>query len=643
MNLGAISPSYRVAAVQYSPKLGEKERNVRELGLLVQEAIAHQARLIVLPEMASTGYCWTSREEIAPYVEPIPGPTTEYFQLLATHHRCYIAVGLPEVDPLTQVYYNSVALLGPDGLVGTYRKLHSYIAEPRWARDGDRGLPVWETELGRISTLICMDAGYCESSRIAALHGADVVLLLTNWDDEACPSSRWMARAFENGVYVIASNRYDRERGVQFSGGSCVLNPDGSIQAYRDNGAGIVYGEVDIRRSRDKRWGGNDEVAGDRLADRHPAEYVSLVNNTYLWEPLRFHSLYAMGELPGGQLSCVGILQIDLSLFASSPRSPATQTIPQLVHRLLQENAPVNPDIVVLPELLIPGPVPTNGQTLVDHFRAGAISVPGPETAMLAALAGELQVYLVVGVAERAQDGFYNSVLLINGEGVAGVYRKLHLTQRDRQWASPGNYGLPTIDLPVGRVGLTAGYDMLFPETGRVLAGKGADLICAPACLNFPNPVGLAPTTIDHVISVGLDEYNPLHFLIWRVRAAENNVYLALANWCGQHASISANGFSGIFPPANQTYPWPEVVADEAETSFMVMTIDTREQRNGQRTTGPLSAYSMGQISGSLTGELAYSAYETIPGNVVRSKPWLRKRLPFWYLDLVKPNQQGKR
>jgi predicted amidohydrolase len=643
MDLSAISPSYRVAAVQYSPQLGEKERNIRELGLLVQEAITHQARLIVLPEMSATGYCWLSREEIAPYVEPIPGPTTEYFQQLATQYRCYIAVGLPEVDPLTQVYYNSVALLGPDGLVGTYRKLHSYIAEPRWARDGDRGLPVWETELGHISTLICMDAGYCESARIAALRGADVVLLLTNWDDEACPASLWMARAFENGVYVVASNRYDRERGVQFGGGSCVLNPDGSIQAYLDNGAGIVYGEVDIRRSRDKRWGGNNEVTGDRLADRCPAEYVSLVNNTYLWEPLRFHSLYSMGELPCGQLSCVGILQIDLSSFVSSPRVPATQVIPQLVHNLLQENALVSPDIVVLPELLIPGPVPADGLTLVNHFREGAISVPGSETAMLAALAGELQVNLVVGVAERTQDGFYNSVLLINGEGVAAVYRKLHLTERDRQWASPGNCGLPTIDLPVGRVGLATGYDLLFPETGRVLSGKGADLICAPACLNFPDPVGLAPTSIDHVINVGPDEYNPLHFLIWRVRAAEHNVYLALANWCGQHAGVSANGFSGIFPPTNQTYPWPEVVADEAETSFMVMTIDTREQRNGQRTTGPLSAYSMGQISGSLTGELAYSAYETIPGNVVRSKPLLRKRLPFWYLDLVKPNQQGKR
>lgn len=636
MDSSAVFPSYRVAAIQYGPRLGEKERNIYELDLLVQEAIAHQARLIVLPEMATTGYCWTSREEIAPYVEPIPGPTTAHFQHLASSHRCYIAIGLPEVDPLTQAYYNSVALLGPDGLVGTYRKLHSYISEPRWARDGDLGIPVWETELGRLCALICMDVSYCESTRIAALRGADVVLLLTNWDDEQCPSSWWMARAFENGVYVVTANRHDRERNVQFGGGSCILNPDGSIQAYRDDGTGIVYGEVDLRRSHDKHWGDTYEVVGDRLADRRPAEYITLVNNTYLWEPLRFHSLYSLGELPAGQLSCAGVLQVDLSSFMSSIHAPVALTIPQLVRTFIRDNAPASSDIIVLPELLIPGPIPAGEQAMIHHFRDGAIQVPGPETAMLAALAGELQVSLVVGVAEREQDNFYNSVLLINGEGVLGVYRKLHLTQRDRLWATPGNYGLPTVDLPVGRVGLATGYDILFPETLRVLSGKGADLVCAPACLNFPDPIGLAPTTIEYNINVGPDEYNPHHFLIWRVRAAEHNVYLALANWCGQYADVRANGFSGIFSPMYQTYPWPEVVADEAETGFMVMTVDTREQRNGRRTTSQLS-YSMGQISGSLTGELAYSAYETIPGNVVRSKPFLRKRLPFWYLDLVKP------
>jgi len=123
--------------------------------------------------MATTGYCWASRMEIAPFVEPIPGETTERFQMLASRYHCYIALGLPEVDPSTNVYYNSVALLGPQGLVGKYRKLHSYMSEPRWARDGDLGIPVWETELGRLSVLICMEP---MAARLAALRDVDVLL-----------------------------------------------------------------------------------------------------------------------------------------------------------------------------------------------------------------------------------------------------------------------------------------------------------------------------------------------------------------------------------------------------------------------------------------------------------------------------------
>src|SRR2546430_9736325 len=103
---------YRVAAIQYEPTLGEKEKNVTALLRLVEEAAQHDARLIVLPEMATTGYCWESRSEVAPYVEPIPGPTTERFQQVAARYGSIIALGLPEVDPTTDVYYNSLALLG---------------------------------------------------------------------------------------------------------------------------------------------------------------------------------------------------------------------------------------------------------------------------------------------------------------------------------------------------------------------------------------------------------------------------------------------------------------------------------------------------------------------------------------------------
>ncbi len=648
----AVTGKYTVAAIQYEPALGEKEKNVTDLLRLTEEAARYGARLIVMPEMATTGYCWESRAEIAPFVEPIPGPTTGRFQELAARYDCYIVVCLPEVDPATNVYYNSLALVGPEGIRGRYRKIHSYIAEPRWARDGDLGMPVWETPLGRLAGLICMDIEYFEAARIPALHGADVLLFPTNWLDEKSPSSRWMARAFENRVYLIAANRYGLERGTQFSGGSCILNPDGSIQSYLDSGEGIVYGEVDLEQCRDKGWGGTkDEVVGNCLADRRPAEYISLVHNTYLWEPLRYHSLYELSELPPGQLSCVAVTQMNLHELPATHSLSSLDTIARLrtlISMLINEHAPACPDVLVLPELLLPGPLPltyssaASEEEFVAHFQKGAITVPGPETEALTALARALQISFVLGVAEREDTGeadhapaYYNTVLLIDPEGVYGQYRKLHLTRQERLWASPGNCALPTFDTPTGRIGLATGYDVLFPETLRVLAGLGADLVCAPALLNFPDPVGLGPSSIPFGPNIAPEGYDPLHYLIWRVRAAEHNVYLALANWCGQYKEARANGQSGIFSPVSASYPWQEILADAGEPTLTLMTIDTREQRTGRRTTKPLG-YTPGDVAGSLTGELAYDIRDSIPGNAVRSKPMLRKRQPFWYLDLVR-------
>jgi predicted amidohydrolase len=662
---------YSVAAIQYEPTLGEKEKNVADLLHLAEEAAQHNARLIVLPEMATTGYCWQSREEIAPYVEPIPGPTTDRFQQLATYYDCYIALSVAEVDPATDVYYNCMALIGPQGLIGTYRKIHSFISEPRWARDGDLGMPVWETPLGRLAGLICQDASFFEAARIPALHNADVLLFPTAWLDEKCPSSWWMARAFENGVYFIAADRYGLERGVQFSGGSCVIDPGGAIQSYLDSGKGIVYGEIDLTRSRNKNWGDNQaEIIGDRLADRQPAEYMNLVNNTYLWEPLRYHGLYELGELPAGQLSCVGIMQADLQTFLGSREAEqgnsgrgqtgrAGQAPPlqlrDTLRTLLNDHAPARPDVLVLPELMLPGPSGFQETTLeaIARFQAGAIEIPGPEIDELVALANEYQISLVLGVAEKAVDVgatvgagqappsrfapiYYNTVLLIDPEGVYGKYRKIHLTRRDRLWASPGNLGLPAFDTPTGRIGLATGYDILFPETLRVLAGKGVDLVCAPTFLNFPHSIGLGPSSIKYDRPVAPDEYDPTHSLIWRVRAAENQVYLAVANWSGNLDGLRANGYSGIYSPSSSNYPWIEVIADEEELTLTMMTIDTREQRTGRRSTTTPLQYAPGEMAGSLTGELAYDIRDSIPGNVVRSKPLLRKRMPFWYLDLVR-------
>src|SRR5256886_7488960 len=284
-----------------------KQKNEDAQLKLTVEAARNGAKLIVLPEMNQAGYCFTSREEISPYVEPVPGRTTERYAEVARRHEAHIVVGLAEVDPETKNYYNSQALVGPDGFIGKYRKTHSYISEPRWAKDGNLGFPVFSTEIGNLGMLICMDDHFFESSRVSSLKGADVMCFSTAWLDERGPAPVWMTRSFENGIYTVCADRWGLERGVQFTGGSCILNPDGSIQSWRDAGDGIVYGEIDIDRARDKEFAAGDD---DRLKARLPEEYVRVTQSTYLWSPQKFFALYGHRQLPEGKRSVVTVAQI---------------------------------------------------------------------------------------------------------------------------------------------------------------------------------------------------------------------------------------------------------------------------------------------------------------------------------------------
>lgn len=115
---------YKVASINVEPILFEKEKNVKHQAELVREAAKNGAKLIALPEMANTGYCFYDRKEAEPYVEVIPGYTTNVFYEIAKEYDCYIALGMAEKDAVTDLYYNSAVLLGPEGVIGVHRKTH---------------------------------------------------------------------------------------------------------------------------------------------------------------------------------------------------------------------------------------------------------------------------------------------------------------------------------------------------------------------------------------------------------------------------------------------------------------------------------------------------------------------------------------
>ncbi len=583
----AATLPYQAAAIQFEPTLFAKDTNLDALLRLTEEAAAAGAKLIVTPEMATTAYCWATRKEVAADVEPIPGPTTERFAEIAARHACWIVVGLPEVALETGVFYNSAVLIGPDGPAGLYRKTHAYISEPKWAKDGDLGLPVFDTPLGRIAMTICMDACYPETARIPALAGADVICFPTNWLSEKSPSPSWMARAAENGVYLIAANRYGLERGVQFSGGSAIIDPDGDLQAVLDDGDGIVWGWVDPARARDKRP--LTARAEDLMADRRPDAYGAMTLNTYLWNPDEFHGLYGIRPLPEPRRSRVGVVQV----------SPRAGQVEENLDRIAHETGIVAAqgcELIVFPELAVTG-------LIADRETAEVLAetIPGPSAQRLHRIAATANVHVIAGLIERDADSgrLFNSALLMGPDGLIGIYRKLHLAGEDRAWATPGDRGLPTFDTPLGRVGILIGYDALFPEAARSLAIDGADIVACPSLLSWPPvlPYGETAVPMPPFVDAGATE---AHFHLWRERERENNVHVLFAN-----GAAPAMGWSGCFAAVLESEPRREALVPGDADGTATIEIETR--------------------------------------GVVRAKDLVRMRMPIWYDAMQAPAEAAAR
>jgi predicted amidohydrolase len=574
-----MSRVHKVATVQFEPTMFEKERNIVRLLELCEAAALAGARLIVTPEMGTTGYCWFDRAEVAPFIETVPGPTTDRFVALARKHDCHIVVGLPEVDD-DGIYFNCAVLVGPDGVIGRHRKTHSYISEPKWAAPGDLGHQVFDTPIGRIALLICMDIHFVETARLAALRGADIICHISNWLAERTPAPYWISRAFENGCYVIESNRWGLERTVQFSGGSCVIAPDGSVTAVIDSGDGFIVADVDLDAARVRRVGGEAV-----FAQRRPELYAELLTNTFSWNPRDFFGLYGHQPWPDGRRSRVSVAQL-------KPSDDVAANLDRIAALAREAKSRDGAELVVFPELAITG--------LTDPA-ASAQPIPGPVTDRFRDLAEELDLTLVCGLAERSGDAVYNSACLVAPDGTVMVYRKIHLTAAERSWATAGDQWV-VVDTPMGRIGLMIGHDASFPEAGRVLALRGCDIIACPAAIKarFSSPHAGTKVAQPMPIPTGDDPHHWHHF---RVRAGENNLFFAFANVLDPANDYP--GLSGVFGPDTFEFPRREVIADDVE--------------------------------GIATGTVDTTNLDTnYPTNVVRRKDLVSMRLPHGYQELIR-------
>lgn len=243
----------RVAVAQTDPELGDVAGNLAGCIGLLEQARAAGAELLVLPECAVPGYVFESAEEALPYAEEIPGPSTDALAAACARLGVHVVCGLLERHG--DGVRNAAVLVGPDGLVGTYRKTHlPYLGIDRFAVPGDE-LPVFETPIGRIGIEICYDLRFPEVTRSLALAGADIVALPTNWPIQARANAELLppARAYENRIYLLVSSRVGRERTAEFTGRSQIVDPAGTRLAEADGTAEtLLVADVDVEVARDK-------------------------------------------------------------------------------------------------------------------------------------------------------------------------------------------------------------------------------------------------------------------------------------------------------------------------------------------------------------------------------------------------------
>jgi predicted amidohydrolase len=142
-----------------------------------------------------------------------------------------------------------------------------------------------------------------------------------------------------------------------------------------------------------------------------------------------------------------------------------------------------NAELVVLPELFNTGYVFTSREEAVELSEA----VPGGRTTeALCRIAREKSIHIVAGLAEKAGDRIYNSAVLVSPEGYRGTYRKIHLFGEETIWFEPGDRGFQVYDIGTCRLGIMICFDWFFPESARILALKGADILCHSANLVLP-------------------------------------------------------------------------------------------------------------------------------------------------------------
>lgn len=220
--------------LQFYPELGNPEKNIERIKYLLKDK---EFDLIVLPELANTGYLFNTKDELIKLSEKA-GEGLFYNSLLeiAKTKNAYITAGFAESDG--ENIYNSAMLVSPKGIEGIYRKIHLFDEEKKLFTPGNYGFKTFniniKNETVKTGIMICFDWAFPEAARTLALQGSQIICHPSNLVMPYCQKAMF-ARAVENRVFIITANRYGTDKNgenkISFTGGSVMLDCSGNYIA----------------------------------------------------------------------------------------------------------------------------------------------------------------------------------------------------------------------------------------------------------------------------------------------------------------------------------------------------------------------------------------------------------------------------
>lgn len=258
----------RIACAQIAPQLGASDANSGVIVEQIRAAVTAGADVLVLPELATSGYMFDDADEARAHA--LPATATSFASWIAAAGDAIVVGGFPEIGS-DGLLYNSAVMLDATGVLGFYRKSHLWDREKLIFTPGAAVPQVLATRHGAIAVMICYDLEFPELTRPVALAGAELIAAPVNWPLFPRPEGEHpgevinaMATARASKVAVACCDRTGVERGQPWTEGSVVVSPDGWVLDSVGSGTGIAIADVDLSVTHDKSLTDHVDLFGDR-------------------------------------------------------------------------------------------------------------------------------------------------------------------------------------------------------------------------------------------------------------------------------------------------------------------------------------------------------------------------------------------